>query len=62
MFFFSGGCCCQDFLYCFKIYSYFQADVIKFISVGDERAAGSFLLVGPEPAVTELGPKLVFTI
>lgn len=31
--------------------------MIKFLSVGDDKGAGSFLLHGPEAAVKELGPK-----
>ncbi|XP_067944697.1 alanyl-tRNA editing protein Aarsd1-like [Watersipora subatra] len=37
-------------------------DVIKFISVGDERGSGSFLLCGPEQAVGELSPKLLIAL
>ena len=34
--------------------------MIKFITVGDERGAGGFLLCGPEAAVSEIGSKLVY--
>lgn len=34
-----------------------QPEVIKFITVGDDRGAGSFLLCGPAEAVGHLGPQ-----